>query len=72
VNGELDIRQEVAWLATVLEARDFPIDRLARDLDIGAQVVISEVGGPAALELAALLADTAGFVRSGEFREYAV
>ena len=72
VNGDLDIRQEVAWLATVLEARDFPTDRLARDLDIGAEVVISQIGGPGALELAAVLADTAGFVRSGEFREYAV
>lgn len=72
VNGDLDIRQEVAWLATLLEARDFPTDRLARDLDIGAEVVIGQVGGPGGLELAAVLADTAGFVRSGEFREYSV
>src|SRR6476620_5011931 len=27
-NGDLDMRQEVAWLATVLEARNFPTDRL--------------------------------------------
>ena len=72
VNGELDIRQEVAWLATVLEARDFPTDRLARNLDIGADVVSGEVGGPGGRELAAVLTDTAGFVRSGDFRDYTI
>lgn len=72
VNGELDIRQEVAWLATVLEARDFPIDRLARDLDIGADVVLDHVAGLDARELAAALTAAAGFVRSGEFRDYTV
>jgi len=72
VNGELDIRQEVAWLATVLEARDFPADRLARDLDIGAEVVTGQVGGTGGRELAAVLTATAGFVRSGEFREYTI
>ena len=72
VNGELDIRQEVAWLATVLEARDFPIDRLARGLDIGADVVMSRVGGPGGRELAAVLTATAGFVRSGDFRDYSI
>jgi len=72
VTSEFDIRQEVAWLATLLESRDFPIDRLARDLDIGAEVVIGRIGGPEALELAAVLTDTADFIRSGEFREYAV
>ena len=72
VNGELDIRQEVAWLATVLEARDFPTDRLARDLDIGAEVVLDQVGGPGVRELAAVLTATAGFVRSGDFRDYTV
>lgn len=72
VNGELDIRQEVAWLATVLEARGFPVDRLARDLDIGADVVMGRVGGPGGRELAAVLTDTAGFVRSESFRDYAI
>lgn len=58
------------WLATVLEARDFPIDRLARDLDIGADIVMDRVAGPGARALAATLTATAGFVRSGEFRDY--
>ena len=72
VSGEVDFRQEVAWLATVLEARDFPTDRLARNLDIGADVVSGEVGGPGGRKLAAVLTATAGFVRSGDFRDYTV
>ena len=72
VNGELDMRQEVAWLATVLEARDFPADRLAADLDIASDVVLGRVGGPGARELAAVLTAAAGFVRSGGFRDYTV
>ena len=34
-----DMRSDVSWLAGVLEARDFPLDRLARDLEICADVV---------------------------------
>jgi len=72
VNGEIDIRQEIAWLAIVLHARDFPIDRLARDLDIAAVVVSEQVGEPGAGALAAVLTSTAEFVRSGEFWNYNV
>ena len=72
VIGELDIRQEVAWLATILESRDFPIDRLARGLDIAADVVLDRVDGAGGGELSTVLADTAGFVRSGDFREYSI
>lgn len=72
VNGEIDIRQEVAWLAIVLHARDFPVDRLARDLDIAAAVVSEQVSGPGAGELAAVLTTTAEFVRSGDFWNYSV
>ena len=70
VNGELDIRQEVAWLATVLQAREFPLDRLARDLDIAADVVSRRIGGPGGGQLVAVLTATAGFVRSGDFWDY--
>jgi hypothetical protein len=38
VNGDFDIKHEVAWLANVLQAREFPIERLARGLDICAAV----------------------------------
>ena len=37
--------EQVAWLAGVLEAREFPLDRLARDLDIAAAVVGERVAG---------------------------
>ena len=72
VHGELDLEREVAWLATVLEARDFPTARLARNLDIGADVVIGRVGGRDGRELAEVLTAAAGFVRSGDFRNYTV
>ncbi len=39
LSGWVKLEQEVGWLADVLEARDFPLNRLARNLDIGAQVV---------------------------------
>lgn len=64
VNGEIDINQEVARLATVLEARDFPINRLARDPDIGADIVLDQVAGPGVHALIATL--EAAAVRSGE------
>src|SRR6478752_9678141 len=64
VNGDLDMMPEVAWLATVLEARDFPPDRLARDLDIAGDVVLHEVAGSAGRSLAELLTAAAGLVRT--------
>ena len=38
-NGWVDLSKELAWLARVLEARNFPLERLARDLEIAADVV---------------------------------
>ena len=70
VNGYFDIKQEVAWLAKILAARDFPTDRLARTLDIGATVVLDQVTGDPAVQLAGVLTDTATFVRSGSFLDY--
>ena len=60
-NGRVDLERELAWLARVLEARDFPLDRLARDLEIAADVV-RERYEPLAGELTA----GAAFVRSRE------
>ena len=37
--GYVVMDEQVAWLAKVLEAREFPLDRLAHDLDIAAVVV---------------------------------
>ena len=42
--GLLDFDRKLAWLARVLEARDFPLERLARDLEICAEVVGERVG----------------------------
>ena len=64
VNGYVDLHREVGWLARVLEAREFPLDRLARNLEIGADVVREQVGGAAGDELAGALAGAAEFVRS--------
>ena len=59
-NGLGGFEHQVDWLAGVLEARDFPLDRLARDLEIAA-AVLEESG---ARRPAELLAAGARFVRS--------
>ena len=38
-HGTTSLDEQVAWLARVLGARDFPLDRLARDLELCADVV---------------------------------
>ena len=38
--GTTDLAAQVSWLARVLAARDFPLDRLARDLELCADVLI--------------------------------
>jgi hypothetical protein len=37
-DGTVDLVEQVIWLADVLGARGFPLARLARDLDIAAEV----------------------------------
>ena len=39
VLGVTDLDEQAAWLARVLHARGFPLDRLAHDLRIAAEVV---------------------------------
>ena len=41
--GFVDLEERLAWLARVLEARDFPLQRLARNLELAAEVVQDEV-----------------------------
>jgi hypothetical protein len=64
VNGFFEMKPQVAWLAEVLEARQFPLDRLAVGLDLGAEVLLEQVGGRAAQRLAAVLSDAGSYVRS--------
>jgi hypothetical protein len=45
VAGAVVLEEQVAWLARVLGARDFPLDRLARDLELAAAVVREQVDG---------------------------
>ena len=37
--GATTLGDQIAWLARVLHARDFPLDRLRRNLEIAAEVV---------------------------------
>ena len=47
--GLTRLDEQVAWLARVLAARDFPLDRLARTLELAADVV-GEAGSDDAAE----------------------
>ncbi len=62
LNGYGGFERQLAWLAGVLEARDFPLDRLARNLDIAAAVSAEKL--ERADQLAEILLRGARFVRS--------
>ena len=62
-NGYGGFERQLSWLANVLEARDFPLDRLARDLEIAAAVIEERLEGRAAA-LSKTLLDGARLVRS--------
>lgn len=64
VQGYVDMRQQVGWLASVLEARSFPLARLARNLDLAGTVTRDHVPGHLGEPLAAVLDDAAALVRS--------
>jgi len=59
----VDFEAQLAWLARVLESRDFPLARLARDLDLLAATLTWH--HPDEPELHARLRSGAEFVRSG-------
>ena len=63
VNGHFAMNPQVMWLAGVLTARDFPLDRLARGLDIAAEVVLAQVTGDPGIDLARVLTAAAQCVR---------
>ena len=69
VEGHVDLERQVTWLAGVLEARKFPLEHLASNLDLAANVVeVSVAGGvPVAERLRAAAAhvrDTPSFLSS--------
>jgi hypothetical protein len=59
----VDLVKEIEWLARVLAARAFPLDRLARDLEIAADVW-AEQAGPKSPRLSERLREAAEHVRS--------
>jgi hypothetical protein len=59
VEGTTSLDRQVGWLAGVLEARGFPMDRLARTLELAAD----EVGGAGRDDVAVRLRAVAGSVR---------
>jgi hypothetical protein len=63
-NGYGGFERQLIWLAGVLEARDFPLDRLARNLEIAAAVTEQALDGDASL--GEILAGGARLVRSRE------
>ena len=60
VEGHVDLERQVGWLAGVLEARDFPLEHLASNLELAGDVVEESLGGAVAQRLRA----AAAFVRS--------
>jgi hypothetical protein len=68
LSGHADLAREVTWLAGVLQARDFPLDRLARNLEVGATVAQERVAAPTGQDLATTLTKASAMVRSrGDF-----
>ena len=63
VQGHIAMDTQVDWLAGILEAREFPLDRLARNLEIGADVIVERVAAPHGQLISSVLADAAACVR---------
>jgi hypothetical protein len=56
VEGFVALDEQVGWLADVLAARDFPLDHLADNLEIAADVAEQRVAAPVAERLRAAAA----------------
>jgi hypothetical protein len=69
VAGVVCLDEQVAWLARILETRSFPLPRLARSLELGADVVRRDLG-PGAEAMALRLERAAAMIRErGTFLE---
>lgn len=62
-HGFVDLEERLAWLARVLEAREFPLERLARNLELAAEVVRDDIPAGADV-IAKRLSSGARFIRS--------
>jgi hypothetical protein len=63
VEGHVELERQVAWLAGVLEAREFPLEHLASNLELAGAVVQERLGAAA---VAGRLEAAAAFVRGRE------
>ena len=66
VEGHVDLEHQVGWLAGVLEARDFPLEHLAGNLEVAADTVEAQLGAATAQRLrgaAALVRGTPSFLQ---------
>src|ERR1700712_368387 len=71
VNDESDMKNDVAWLASVLESRGFPVERLARNLDLAGDIAGERITGQPSGQVSGVLRDAAEFIRSyGSFRDW--
>ena len=61
-HGEGILTSNLSWLVEILAARDFPLERLTRSLEISAEVVTGQLG-PQAEDLGRTLLGGAGQVR---------
>ena len=55
-----DFEEQVGWLAGILESRGYPVDRLARDLEIAADVADEAVSAPPSPVREVLVSGAAG------------
>jgi hypothetical protein len=60
LKGFASLDRNIAWLANILRARDFPVEQLARNLELAADVCAGELGDG----VAARLRNAASHVRS--------
>jgi hypothetical protein len=45
LQGVTDLDEQVGWLARVLHARDFPVERLVYNLRLAGEVMVEHIGG---------------------------
>jgi len=62
ITGALDFEAQLAWLARILEHRAFPLDRLARSLELLATALRASYPGEE--EVAERIRDGAAFISS--------
>lgn len=69
VAGAVQLETQVAWLARILESRRFPLLRLARSLELAADVTLAELGPDAAPMAGVLRGAATMIVERGTFLE---